>query len=47
MDSYRTTSKEMFLFYVFKEQNIFVAKRFLSTVVEQYGKHQVLFDDNI
>jgi len=36
--------KEILAVDVSKERNICVAKRFLSTVINKYGKHQVSSD---
>ncbi len=36
--------KEIFSFHISKEQNMFVAERVLSEVVEMYRKHQVSSD---
>jgi putative transposase len=36
--------KEILSFHISKERNMFVAERFLSTVIERYGKHQLSSD---
>ena len=38
------TNKEILSFYISKEQNMFVAERVLSEVINKYGKHQVSSD---
>ncbi len=38
------TYKEILSFHTSKKRNICVAKRFLSTVINKYGKHQVSSD---
>jgi putative transposase len=37
-------SKEILALTIFKERNMFVAERFLSDMVRDYGKHQVSID---
>ncbi len=37
-------NKEILSFHISKERNMFVAERFLSQVVNMYGKHQVSSD---
>jgi transposase-like protein len=37
-------SKEILALTIFKERNMFVAERFLSDMVRDYGKHQVTTD---
>jgi putative transposase len=37
-------NKEILSFYISKKRNMFVVKRFLSTVTDKYGKHQVSTD---
>ena len=37
-------NKEILSFYISKERNMSIAKRFLSNVVNKYGKHQVSSD---
>ncbi len=36
--------KEILSFHISKERNMFVAERFLSNVLDKYGKHQVSSD---
>ena len=36
--------KEILRMSISKEQNMFVAERFISEIVDEYGKHPVLSD---
>ncbi len=38
-------NKEILFFHILKERNMFVAERFLSRVLDKYGKHQVSSSD--
>ncbi len=38
------TDKQILSFHISKKRNMFVAKRFLSDVLDKYGKHQVSSD---
>ena len=40
-----TKDKEILSITISKERNMFVAERFLSKVIEEYGKHPVLTAD--
>ncbi len=40
-----TVNKEILRLSMPKERNMFVAKRFLSHIIEEYGKHPVSTDN--
>ena len=44
MGCYRTETKDILSISISKERNMFVAERFLSNIVHEYGKHPVSTD---